>query len=399
MRSWNFANSRATIATALGHNAPAMTAPLIAHIVFRLDYGGLENGLVNLINGLPTEKYRHAVICLSGYSDFHARIHRPDVNLHALGKRPGQDPGCYLRLRRLLRSLRPALVHTRNTGTIDCAPVAWSAGIPLRVHGCHGWDAGDLHGRRFKGRLLRQLSRPFIHHYVAVSADMAAWLTDDNGISEDQITHICNGVDTARFHPSDGLAWHAGQRPLIIGTVGRLDPVKDQTTLITALASLKCNPRPGWPELRLRIVGEGPERAALEHGAREAGISAAVELPGARDDIPDQLRGMDVFVLPSLNEGISNTLLEAMASGLPVIATRVGGNPELVADGQTGWLVAPRSPTAIAERLARYLDDPALASQHGAEARRRTENQFSIASMLRSYDALYSRLLQTTMES
>jgi hypothetical protein len=149
-----------------------VSRPLIAHIVYRLDYGGLENGLVNLINGLPVDRFRHVVICLTGYTGFRERIHRPDVEIYTLDKKPGKDFTAYVRLWWLLLRLRPDAVHTRNTGTIDCAIVAFFATVRVRLHGCHGWDADDLRGDNAKGRRLRNLCHPFLSGYMAVSRDL-----------------------------------------------------------------------------------------------------------------------------------------------------------------------------------------------------------------------------------
>src|SRR5690242_17573044 len=114
---------------------------LIAHVINRLDVGGLENGLVNLVNRMPADRYRHAIVCMTDYTDFRRRVQREDVEVHAIGKRPGKDLGAYGRLWRLMKSLRPSVIHTRNLGTVDAQWVAFCAGVPRRVHGEHGWDA------------------------------------------------------------------------------------------------------------------------------------------------------------------------------------------------------------------------------------------------------------------
>src|SRR6185436_12668651 len=134
--------------------------PLIAHVVFRFDYGGLENGVVNVVNGLPERLFRHTIIALTETSDFRRRIRRDDVEVHALNKQPGKDPGAYLRLFRLLRRLRPAILHTRNVGTLEGALVGRIAGTACRIHGEHGWDTHDPDGTNRKYRLLRRAMNP-----------------------------------------------------------------------------------------------------------------------------------------------------------------------------------------------------------------------------------------------
>ena len=366
-----------------------MPAPLIAHIVHRLDYGGLENGLVNLINGLPQDSYRHVIICMTTASDFQQRIRRPEVAVHELHKASGKDPAAYLRLWRLLRKLRPAAVHTRNTGVIDCQIVARLAGVPRRIHGYHGWDMDDLTGTDPGRNRLRRLCDPFVHHYVVVSRQIGAWLTGTLGVAPTRLTHICNGVDTERFRPLP----NGRSGPLAIGTVGRLQTVKNQVLLIRACGQLRRQAPDLAAAWQLRIVGDGPERQSLEAAIDAEGLQSIAGITGWDDDVPASLRDLDVFVLPSLNEGISNTILEAMASGLPVVATAVGGNPELVADNETGFLIPGNDPAALAERLLRYLRTPALARAHGRAGRERVEREFSIQRMLQDYERMYRAVI------
>jgi sugar transferase (PEP-CTERM/EpsH1 system associated) len=363
---------------------PRTAPPLIAHIVHSLDYGGLENGLVNLINGLPADTGTHAVICMTKASDFRQRIRRPDVAVYELHKQPGKDPAAYLRLWRLLRALQPTVAHTRNAGTIDAQAVACLAGVPIRIHGLHGWDVDDLHGTSPRRRRLRQACDRFIHRYVTVSRQLADWLQQTDGVAPNRVTHICNGVDIERFSPVPKTPG-----PFVIGTVARLQAVKDQQALLRAVALLLDRQPQLRDNLRLRLVGDGPERQTLEALAVELGIADVTTMPGFSDDVPGVLRSFDVFVLPSLNEGISNTILEAMACGLPVVATNVGGNPELVQDGVTGSLIPVGDPATLSAQLERYATDPALLRSYGTAARHRVEQQFSIPTMLANYAELY----------
>ncbi len=375
-----------------------MSTPLIAHIVYRLDYGGLENGLVNLINGLPLGGYRHAVICLTTFTDFRDRIVRDDVEVFALDKRPGKDPKTYLRLWRLLRRLRPQVVHTRNTGTIDCSVIAFLAGVPVRLHGYHGWDAADLHGRKPRGVRLRRWCNPFIATYVTVSQHLADWLVQTQGVAAARVRHICNGVDTDHFHPGVSaaeplFAEPGGEPPFVIGTVGRMDPVKDQCTLVRAFVDLVHRHPGAARHVRLVLVGDGEMRSQIAGLLAAAGLDDTARICGWRDDIGELLKQFDVFVLPSLNEGISNTLLEAMATGLPIVATRVGGNVELIIDGETGVLVDAGNAGQVTAALERYVASPGLARSHGEAGLRRARTAFSIASMLAAYDGLYREVI------
>jgi sugar transferase (PEP-CTERM/EpsH1 system associated) len=369
--------------------------PLVAHVIHRLDFGGLENGLVNLVNRIPADRYRHAVLCLSGINEeFRRRIRRADVEVLSLDKRPGKDPAVYMRIWRLLRRLRPRILHTRNLGTVDMQWIGLLAGVPHRVHGEHGWEAADPQGLSPRSLRIRRACRPVVHRYLPMSQDIARWLVSRVGVDPALITQIYNGVDTERFRPSDPPGSGDGvQGSLVIGTVGRLDPVKNQSMLLQALRRARDVAPELGRRLRLVVVGDGPLRVALEAEARALGVAEQVVLTGARGDTAELLRTFDVFVLPSLNEGISNTILEAMATSLPVVAARVGGNPELVLDDVTGRLYEPGGPAALVQAVMPYLTDPALRRAHGRAARDRVVQNFSLDAMVDGYLHLYDELL------
>ncbi len=383
--------------------------PLVVHVIYRLDVGGLENGLVNLVNRMPPDRYRHAIVCLAGYgAEFRKRIRREDVAVISLDKQPGKDLGMYARLWRVLRDLRPALVHTRNLGTVDMQWVAWVAGVRARVHGEHGWEASDPQGMNPKSLRIRRACRPLVQRYVPMSKDIAQWLVRAVGVEPARIRQLYSGVDAERFSPpvavGDGSDPRAAVREAlkpgffpadarVIGTVGRLDPVKNQISLLQALAALRREQPALAGGLRLVIAGDGPLRGSLEQSAADLGVADAVWFAGARSDTPDILRALDVFVLPSLNEGISNTILEAMASGLPVIAGRTGGNPELVQDGTTGALYDVGGPGELERVILAYLTNPALRTAHGEAGRARVVQNFSLTAMVQRYLDLYDELL------
>lgn len=375
------------------------TPPLVVHIIFRLAIGGLENGLVNLINTMPKEQYRHAIISLTDCTDFQNRITRKDISVVALNKQPGHDLGAYWRAWQALRSLHPAIVHTRNLPTHEFLAVAACAGSAKRVHGEHGRDVYDLDGTNWKYNVFRRTMRALVHHYVAVSKDLAAWLGQTVGVAPRRLTQIYNGVDTVRFHPRRTRFTGGSPRGffvpggLVIGTVGRMQTVKDQLTLVRAFLHLLDTVPQAREVLRLVMVGDGPLYEESCRLLREGRAEAYAWLPGARNDIPEMLQTFDVFVLPSLAEGVSNTILEAMASGLPVVATNVGGNVELVEEGRTGFLVPPSDPAAMAQAIRRFLDDRSLVNVQGVAARKRAEEDFSLNAMVNKYLAVYDGVL------
>ncbi len=375
-----------------------MAPPLICHIIYRLDYGGLENGLVNLINHLPAERYRHAVISLTYATEFRQRIRRADVTVIEIGKKDGKDPGAYGRVWRALRELRPAIVHTRNLPALDMLAVAKAAGVRRLVHGEHGLDVVELDGANRKYNALRRLSRLVVDRYVTVSQELAGWLKRDIGVPEGRVTPIYNGVDTARFYPpqSHGRVLPEGFAPpgsFVVGTIGRLEQVKDQPTLVAAFCRLLAERPDLRDRLRLAVVGDGGLRGEIERMLAAQGASELVWLPGYRSDAAELMRSFDAFVLPSQREGISNTILEAMATARPVIATAVGGSPEIVVDGVTGFLVPRGDAGAMAARLQDYVDQPGLAAAHGQAGLARVQESFSLAAMMAAYGRVYDALL------
>jgi sugar transferase (PEP-CTERM/EpsH1 system associated) len=380
------------------HRAPGQP-PLVVHLIYRLDIGGLETLLVDTINRMPPGAYRHAVVCLTDYTDFAKRITRPGVELYALHKPPGLGLGAHARLFGLLRRLQPAILHTYNLGTIEYAFTAALAGVPARVHAEHGRDARDPNGTNRKHNLLRRLLAPFIDRYVPVSSDLRRWLAEVVGIPEAKNQFIGNGVDTQRFSKLAGGAdtcepW-TDRDAFVIGTVGRLQDVKDHATLIDAFARLLDMLPSQRAHLRLVIVGDGPLRGALAEQVARLGLGDCVWLAGARADVAAAMRSFSLFALSSIAEGTPVTLLEAMATELPVVATRVGGIPELVQDGATGTLVPPGDPEQMARAMLGYVMDSERTRRHGLEGRARVEQHYSIAAMLDQYMSLYDELCKT----
>ncbi|HYE69976.1 MAG TPA: TIGR03088 family PEP-CTERM/XrtA system glycosyltransferase [Aquabacterium sp.] len=378
----------------------AADRPLVAHVVYRFDTGGLENGLVNLINHMPADRYRHAVIALTQVTDFRQRVKRPDVEFIALDKPPGHAIKLYPRLATLFRRLKPDVVHTRNLAALECALPAWWAGVPVRVHGEHGRDIEDKDGTNRKYQWLRRAYRPWITHYVALSRDLAGYLGDKVGVPPARLSQVYNGVDTSRFRPADGSPVAPEGCPFdpahhwLVGTVGRMQTVKDQPMLARAFVRLLARHPALRDRVRLVMVGSGPLLPEVRRIVGEAGLDALCWLPGERADVADVMRALSCFALPSQAEGISNTILEAMASGLPVVATAVGGNAELVDGGSTGLVVAPMNEEAMADAIARLALDPAAAAAMGRAGRARAVGQFSLQAMVARYQGIYDQQLR-----
>lgn len=373
--------------------------PLVLHVMYRFDTGGLENGIVNLINHMPPEAYRHAVLALTEVTEFSKRIKRSDVEFISLRKPPGHGIWQYAKLFKIFRNLRPAIVHSRNLAALEVQVPAWAAGVPVRVHGEHGHDMGDLDGANVTYQRLRRLYKPFVNHYLALSRDLNNYLVDKVKVGQEKITQAYNGVDTESFYP-----FQKGPQPILgcpfdplqhwlVGTVGRMQIVKNQVMLAQAFVQALALAPELQTRLRLVMVGEGPLRAQALSMLQAAGVAHLAWLPGERSDVASIMRGLHVFALPSLGEGISNTILEAMATGLPVVATAVGGNSDLVVQEHTGYIVPSADPRSMARRLITLALNPEQARSLGAAGRQRVQEKFSMHAMVSTYRSVYDRQL------
>jgi len=369
----------------------------IVHVVHSFGVGGLENGVVNLINRLDNH-FEHTVLCLSRSGAMAERLVNRRVAVVEMKLPTDKFRFPILKLSRVLRDVAPDIVHTRGWSCVDAISAARVTGIPCVIHGEHGWEASDPQGRNRKRMLVRKCLSPLVDRFVTVSDDLKRWLSQVVGIAERKITRIHNGVDVRRFSigQRDAARRLLGldEAAFVVGSVGRLDPVKDHSSLLQGFQSLARSEKPAY----LLVVGSGPMRQALQAQAQRLGIADRVKLLGERDDIPLLLQALDVFALTSVAEGISNTILEAMASGLPVIATRVGGNPELVEHGMTGQMISAGDVPALTEALRSYLSDADLRRTHGANARARAEQHFSLERMAAQYADLYLGLVDRRAE-
>ena len=361
----------------------------ILHAIDSLGPGGTELVSAALI-GQTEAQFDHAVCALRGSWEAGEHVARLTVPVTFLGKRRGHDWGLALRIARLCLRLRPHVVHARNWGTIDAVIGARLAGVPVVIHSEHGREHSDVDGAHRARLRVRRALGPFIDLHVVVSAHLQRWLLDSVGVRAEKVRIVRNGVDTTRFAPlrtrEAVRAQHGyAATDLVFGCLGRLAPVKDHRTLLEAFDVVAAR----HPHGRLLCVGDGPERAPLEQEVRRRGLAERVQFVGHRDDVAPWLGMMDVFVHASLMEGMSNAILEAMAVGVPVVATSVGGTPEIVEAGVTGRLVPAVAPAALADAMLAYSGDDALRMAHGAAGRARAETHFPLPAMIAGYTAVY----------
>lgn len=295
-------------------------------------------------------------------------------------------------LARLYRWLRAERVQAILTFTyvsnVMGILMAWLAGVPLRIAGKR-----DVLTRWYLPLETRVVNSRLVDRVTVVSAETQTFCVSEQRMRADKLVFIANGVAAARFDPRQWppaarlalrQALGVDREARLLICVGRLDAVKGQATLLRALVQVAA----AQPAVLLLLAGDGPERPRLTALAAELGVADRVRLLGARDDVPRLLALGELFVLPSLQEGMPNAVLEAMAAGLPVVGTAVGGVPELVVDGETGVLVPPGDATALADALLALLAAPARAAEMGRRGRQRAAQAFSQEAMCRQVEQL-----------
>ena len=384
----------ASAAGQAGRN-PRGAALRVLHVIDRLGMGGTEYGVLKVIAGLASESLEHRVCTVRGFDPELARQHGLQGRVFVAGK---QDAGYQFLLPRfikIMRAYRPHIVHSRNWGAIEAIPAARLARVPLAIHSEHGYEVDMLAGLPLRRRLFRRAAYAMADAVFTVTQELRSYHARQAWISPSRIRVLPNGVDVRRLSPRPderaGIRQNLGlpAAAFVVGTVGRMVPIKDYGSLLQAAEKLAS----GGVNVHVLLVGSGPELARHQKAvAASSLLHGRVKFLGAVADIAPALNAMDVFVLPSLAEGMSNTLLEAMAAGLPVIATRVGGNPELIEDGRCGWLFPPGDVSDLAARLDRLAFDADLRSAFGQAARARAVSRFSLEGMVARYGHLYMEL-------
>jgi len=398
----------------LSKDKQAPRARKVIHVITRLDYGGAAQN--TMLTALGHDRAQFEPLVVAGYPgcwDAQGGQAATEENCRQLEKaairwmllpsltrevHPIKDAQALWQLIRLFRQEQPALVHTHTSKAGVLGRVAaWLARVPVIVHTPHG-HVFYGHFGPFRSWLFLQIER-----VLSVLTDRLIALTEaerqdhlDRAVGEaDRFVVVPSGIDRERF----GRARVQGkQQPdwfgcppeaLIVGSVGWLTDVKGHEYLIEAVAKLK----PDFPSLHLVIIGSGDRHDALLQQSELAGLRDAVHLLGHRDDIEACLAGMDLFVLPSLNEGMGRALIEAMAAGLPVIASRVGGIPAVISHERTGLLVLPGDAGALAEALRRLLDRPEWATQLGLAASCSVDSRYGSVSMVHAIESIFAEAL------
>jgi len=370
-------------------------APLrVLHVINRLDMGGTEYGILKVIHGLGEDLFDHRICATRGFDPVLARRQHLEGKVFVAGRQDQRFQFPLFRLARIMKAYSPHIVHSRNWGAIEAIPAARLAGVPVVIHSEHGYELDMLSGLPGRRRLLRRALYGLADAVFTVTGELRSYHAQQAWVSCERIRVIHNGVDTRRFAPQPELRADLRKRfglpvsGFVVGTVGRMVPIKNHATLLKAAEAMAVR----GADVHVVLAGTGPELERHQRYVEASVLAGRVRFLGACDDIPAVMNALDVFVLPSLWEGMSNTLLEAMASGLPAVATRVGGNPVLIEEDRTGWLYPPGDAPELTTRLECLARHAELRYQLGAAARERAISHFSLERMIRDYRNLYLEL-------
>jgi sugar transferase (PEP-CTERM/EpsH1 system associated) len=365
----------------------------VIHVVNYLRRGGTEFGILKLMEGLGDEHFEHRLCTTRQFDPEFVRAYELEERLSvAAGTSEGfQFP--FFRLRKIFQQLKPHIVHTRNWGALEAIPAARLAGVPVVVHSEHGYEVDNMGGLPLRQRLFRRFAYGMADKVFTVTKELRDYHAKQAWISPERIDVLYNGVDTERFSPHAEIRARVRKEfgipadRIVLGSVGRMVPIKDYGTLLKAAEHLSQK----GVNVHVLLVGKGPELDALQAQTGQLQwLRGRVSFLGSSDRVPELLNAMDIFILTSLGEGMSNTLLEAMSTALPVVATRVGGNPEVMSEEQAEWLFSSGDTMALAARLERLALNIDSRTRCGDLGRRRVLQLFSLQEMWRRYRDLYA---------
>jgi len=358
----------------------------ICHVVNRLEIGGMENGVINISNQLDRTKFQPLICCLKGLGPMSHRL-KSDVRLVNMGFNEGAAPLSFLKMMTFFRREKPDIVHAHGWGTGSFCSIigARLARVPVAINGEHGFfflKPYQIFLQRILARLCQRL--------LSVSESLKAEAEQYFHFNQNRISVIVNGVDEEKFNGKYDVRYlkrklfsNVTKEHFIIGCVGSLKPSKNQNMLLQALKEIADK------RYFVLFIGDGPDRQKLENNAAQYGIRDQVLFLGARHELHELFCVMQALVITSLKEGLSNVTLEAMASGLPVISTRVAGMTDVVRDGETGYLIALNDVTALKEKILQLSQNQQLAQTMGARGHLLISSNYSLKKMIAAYEKLY----------
>ncbi|MFZ3207953.1 MAG: glycosyltransferase [Geobacteraceae bacterium] len=371
--------------------APQSKSPKILHVILSMVVGGAETLVYNMVRHSTFEGNRPVICCLKSLGDLGEKLKEEGFSVYNHSSGAGTDWSLIGWIRDIIRSEKIEVVHAHQYPAFFYAvPAAFLAGRTKVVYTEHGRLYPDE--RHLKHYLLNPLLALAVDHIVSISASTAKAMADIDNLPFNRIRVIHNGVDFSRMNPTVDLAEKRrelgiGATCRIVGAAARIEEIKNIPMMLRAFEQVQKV----LPDTCLMIAGEGSQMQNLKALAIELGINDCVKFIGLRFDMPEIYRLMDIFLLTSFTEGISVTLLESMASGVPGVVTDVGGNSEVVIDKITGYLVPLGDEVQLAERIMGLLSDSSRADQMGSNAQKRTVEKFSFDMMMAAYGNLYEK--------
>lgn len=371
-------------------NRPSDEKIRIAFLVHTYGFGGLENMVTNLVNHLDPEHFEPSIISFAPLKPLNNRVDLNHVRVLSLNKKGGNNPLLIYKISKLLKNIGAHIVQTHNWGTaLEGILAAKLARVPAIIHA----ERGTIEGKK-RNIILQRFLWGLANQVLSVSEAHRKKVTRIVGFPHSQIKAIVNGVDTERFSPKPDIKNEVREKlglkkdSICIGTVGSLRPVKNQMLLINACKTIL----PRFEQVEILIVGEGSLRSQLMQKVHTLGFSKKIHFLGTQNNIPEILNGLDIFVLPSLNEGMPNAVLEAMACGIPVIASAVGGVPEVINDNENGITIPPENEDQLTTKLITLIENQEKRRVFGTQARKTVQERFSLVQMVSKYETLYQSL-------
>lgn len=364
----------------------------VLFLVLEMDLGGLQRLVSLLISKIDKARFEPYIVCLDRGGVFFEQASKASAGAYILGRKPGLfDRHLFVQLLKIVRQEKIDIIHSHN----GCSSYAVLAGRLAGVKGIVHTDHGRLVPDKKSAILEDRASALLMDRFVGVSAELSAYIVSTLRVDARKVRTILNGVDDRSFCPrevGERLAQRArlGLAPedKVIGTVCRLDPIKNLGFMIACMPAILRN----VPNAKLLIAGDGPERASLEAQAESLGLTSCVRFLGLRRDTESVMPAMDLYACTSLSEGTSMTILEAMACGLPVVASAVGGNVRLI-DQLSGILFSLDDRDEFVDGVTSLLLSESARAECGRQARRKVEAEFSLEQMVRTYEQLYSELI------
>lgn len=368
----------------------ADTPVTVAHVVQNLEIGGLERVVVNLATHAHRDRYRPFIVCLGPGGPLVEQARAAGIDVFVVAKKRGFTPGTVATLARHFRAMKARVIHCHNAAPLVYGALAGRIARARVVYTAHGMKTSAASNPVRFDRL------GMVDAFVTVSDDARQIVIRQGGADDGRVRTILNGVDTIAYRRAEPeqrahvrAALGLDEAAFVFVIVARLAPAKDHATLFRAFAELASVN----PSVRLVVIGDGELYPVLSSLVRELRMEGRILLAGARDDVAELVGAFDCFVLSSYTEGLAMTLLEAMAAELPVVATGVGGNGEVVVDGETGLVVAARDSERLREAMQWMAAHPAEARAMGKRGRERAAATFSIESMVNAYEDTYRRVL------